>query len=325
LSTVPVSFIVAAESDEEEVYTTFVGEKQITSDAAIVIDFLTGTVIYEFNADEQRVPASMAKMVAVYVVFDAIKNDAVSFDTLIEISASTARFSRNRRFSNVPMLFRSQYSIRDLLYVVIARSASAATIALGEGIFGSERALVAQMNKKVLELGIDASFSDSWGGSRDNRMSARSMAELTRSFINSHPEILYYTSQTSVTFDETEYRNTNPLLISYEGVDGFKTGFTNPAGWCFTGTAMQNGRRLITVTMGSEFGYRFPDTIALLDYGFANYNTAIASLIRRELVSSNMLNIPQSINSPFVPIMMYDVEIARMFDLLDLAIILNEG
>jgi D-alanyl-D-alanine carboxypeptidase (penicillin-binding protein 5/6) len=322
LSAVPTSLSVATESDEEDIYITFVGDSPITSEAAIVIDFLTGAVIYEFNADEQRVPASMAKMVAVYVVFDAIRDGTVSFDTLIETTASTARFSRNRNFSNVPMSFRSQYSIRDLLYVVIARSASAATIALGEGIFGSERAFVAQMNNKVEELGIEASFSDSWGGSRDNRMSARAMAELTRSFINSHPEILYFTSRTSVLFDEISYRNTNLLLVSHEGVDGFKTGFTNPAGWCFTGTAVQNGRRIITVTMGSEFGNRFPDTTVLLNYGFDNYSTVIANLIRNALQPSNT---SQPITGSLIPIMTYNVEIAKLFDILELAIILNEG
>jgi D-alanyl-D-alanine carboxypeptidase (penicillin-binding protein 5/6) len=322
LSAIPASLSIATESDEEDVYTTLVGDYPITSDAAVVIDFLTGTVIYEFNADELRVPASMAKMAAVYVVFDAIRDGVVSFDTLIETTASTARFSRNRGFSNVPMPFRSHHSIRDLLYVVIARSASAATIALGEGIFGSERALVARMNNKVEELGIEALFFDSWGGSRNNRMSARGMAELTRSLINSYPEVLHFTSQTSVLFDDVVYRNTNPLLVGYEGVDGFKTGFTNPAGWCFTGTAVQNGRRIITVTMGSEFGYRFPDTVILLDYGFYNYSAVIANLIRSELVSSN---VPQSINSPFVPVMMFDIETSRIFDILDLMIIMNEG
>ena len=322
LSSVPVSLSIATESDEEDVYTTLAGDNPITSDAAIVIDFLTGAVIYEFNADEQRVPASMAKMVAVYVVFDAIRDGDVSFDTLIETTASTARFSRNRNFSNVPMPVGSQYSIRDLLYVVIARSASAATIALGEGLFGSERAFVTQMNNKVKELGIEASFFDSWGGSRDNRMSARGMAELTRSFITNYPEILYFTSQTNVVFDEVEYRNTNPLLTSYEGVDGFKTGFTNPAGWCFTGTAQQNDRRIITVTMGSAFGNRFPDTIILLNYGFNNYNTAITNIIRTSLHPPNT---PIPINSTLVPITMYNTDIARLFDILDLAIMLNEG
>ena len=92
LSAIPTSLSIATESDEEDVYTTFAGENPITSKAAIVIDFLTGTVIYEFNADEQRVPASMVKMVAVYVVFDAIRDGIVSFDTLIETSGRVARF-----------------------------------------------------------------------------------------------------------------------------------------------------------------------------------------------------------------------------------------
>jgi len=298
----------------------YVDESPITSQAAIVMDFATGLVIYEFNADELRVPASMTKMIAVYVVLDAVKDGVVSLDTVIYISGEASDFSFNRAFSNVPMPLESSYTVRQLLDVVIVRSASAATIALGEGIFGSEEALVTQMNIKSQQLGIDASFHDSWGGSPDNRISARGMAEITRALINDYPEVLNFSSQKSVLFDEIEYRSTNLLLDDYEGIDGLKTGFTNPAGWCFTGTAMMEERRIISVTMGSVQGYRFPDSIILLEYGFANYNITIASHFRGSLHS---LDIFQNIRSPLVPISMYNIEEAHALGLRDLAIILN--
>ena len=293
----------------------------ITSQAAIVIDFATGLVIFEHNKDELRVPASMTKMIAVYVVFDAVRDGLIDFDTEIEITESSSLFSYVRAFSNVPMPRDSIYTLRELLDVVIVRSASAATISLGEGIFGSEQALVAKMNEKVNQLGITAEFHDSWGGSPNNRISASGMAELTRAFIKEYPEILEITSQKSVFFDEIEYRSTNPLLVDYDGVDGFKTGYTRPAGWCFTSTAMQEGRRIITVTMGSEQGFRFADSVILLDYGYSYYNITLAGHFRDSI---HFLDVFKTNAAPLVPISMFNIYEAKYMDIRDLAIILNE-
>ena len=299
----------------------FVDGNPITSQAAIVIDFLSGLVIFEHNADELRVPASMVKMVAVHVVLDSIRDRSTFFDAYIQTSDEVSVFSYDREFSNVPMPPDSFYTVRELLGVVIARSASAATVALGEGIFGSEEALIERMNEKAQQLGVEALFFDSWGGSPDNRLSARGMAELTRALIREHPVVLDFTSQEIVLFDETEYRNTNPLLSGYDGADGFKTGFTNPAGWCFAGTAMVDGRRLISVTMGSVQGFRFPDSIILLNYGFANIDRTVANHFR---TSSKHLEIHHTLRSPLVPIKMYNIEELRYFDLLYIAMLLNK-
>ncbi|MCL2819888.1 MAG: D-alanyl-D-alanine carboxypeptidase [Oscillospiraceae bacterium] len=307
-------------SDEYEVLLDGI---PITSQAAVIIDFATGLVVYEFNASEQRVPASMTKMAAAYVVFDAIRDGFAGFDTMLEITEEASRFSYVRAYSNVPMPMGSSYTVRELLDVVIVRSASAATISLGEGLFGSEEALVDKMNEKAEQLGIAALFHDSWGGSPDNRISASGMAELTRSFIKEHPEILEITSQKSVLFDEREYASTNPLLSTYDGVDGFKTGYTRPAGWCFTSTAEINGRRLITVTMGSVQGSRFPDTVVLLDYGFSYYNITIAGHFRNSIINS--LDIFHTSGTPLVPISLYkNIYEAQYIDIRDLAVILNE-
>jgi len=301
---------------------TRVGDAEITSEAAIVIEFDTGLVIFELNADELRVPASMTKMAAVYVVFDAIRDGLVSMDTVAEITNRTSRLSYSRAFTNVPMPRESSYTIEELLDAVIVRSASAATIALGEAIFGSESVLVAKMNEKAEQLGVIASFSDSWGGSRHNRISARGMAEMTRQLIMEYPEVLKITSKSRVYFDEIPYNSTNPMIGDYEGIDGFKTGFTNPAGWCFSGTAQRGERRIISVTMGSTIGHRFPDSAVLLDYGFANYNRAIANHFKEAIIQSN----PKTIaDSPLVPIVIYNIETARYLGLRDIAIALNES
>jgi len=314
------------EDSEEEVQdtaaTVSVGEEFVSSEAAIVMDFDTGLIIYEYNADILRVPASMAKMAAVYVIFDAIRDGLVSYETRVEISESLSLFSYNRGFSNVPMPEESSYTVRELLDVVIVRSASAATVALAEAIFGSEEVLVAKMNEKAVQLDIEATFFDSWGRSPHNRISAHGMAELTRALIKEYPEVLDITSKREVYFDERSYRSTNLLLGEYDGINGFKTGFTNPAGWCFTGTAQQDGRRIISVTMGSVYGYRFPDSTILLNYGFENYSTVIASHFRNEIHKENF---PQFNNTTLVPISMYNIYATRYLEMRNLAIALNEG
>lgn len=296
--------------------------RPITSEAAIVRDFETGLVIFEYNAHELRVPASMAKMVAVYVVLDAIKDGIISFDTVVPTSARNTAFSMAREYSNIVMPRGSAFTIRELMEASVVHSAGAATVQMGEAVFGSERATVAQMNQKMQELGIEATFFDSWGRSPDNMITAYGMAEVTRSLINSHPEILEITAMESIEFGGDSFDSTNFLLGSYEGMDGFKTGFTNPAGWCFTGTAVQDGRRLISVTMGSLRGQRFNDTRILLNYGFLNIEAAIAEQVMTEIIESN----PHAgIRSPLMPIQYFNVDIAQHFTIKEIARLLNEN
>jgi len=310
-----------ADIPEEEDIEAYVNDDPITSKAAIVIDFTTGLVIFEHNVDELRVPASMTKMLAVFVILDAIKAGYISIEAYIQPSRATSAFSFNRYYSNVPMPSHLFFSIRELLAAVIVRSACAATVALGEGVFGSEEELVRRMNEKIKQLGIDGIFYDSWGGSSNNMISARGMAELTRALIEEHPETLEFTSMQTILFNEIEYNNTNLLLDNYLGADGFKTGFTTPAGWCFTGTALVDGRRMISVTMGSLQGFRFYDSAILLDYGFANFDDTVANHFRNSLKALDSVH---AARSPLIPISMYKIEETRFFSFRYLALLLND-
>jgi D-alanyl-D-alanine carboxypeptidase (penicillin-binding protein 5/6) len=239
----------------------------------------------------------------------------------VEISDSNSRFSYNRGYSNVPMPRDSFYTVRELIDVIIVRSACAATVALGEAVFGSEEAMVWLMNEKAEQLGVQAEFHDSWGGSPDNRISALGMAEMTRVLIMEYPEVIGITSKRSVGFDDVPYANTNPLLGSNDGIDGFKTGFTNPAGFCFTGTALRDGRRIIAVTLGSTRSERFDDARILIDYGFNNANQVIADYFRNAVRPSNTDVV---VNSVLVPISAYKAGGTHSFKLRDLAMLLNE-
>ena len=279
---------------------------QITSPGAVVIDFETGTPLFEQNARDQRVPASMIKMIAVYVVLDAIRDGYATMDTEILISPHVRALSTHPGWSNVALVEGERYTVRELLEIVIVRSANGATVALGEGIFGSDEALVAQMNAKASELNIRAHFADSFGISAQNRISPLALAWFMQSLIVDHPEVLEFSSMRTVTFrDGDPLNNTNHLLTRFDGADGLKTGFTSAAGFCLVGTAVRDGRRLITVTMGNTVETRFPDTEAMLEWGFANAdritrNTPAVRPIER-LVSQTPTQIEPPLQLPEEP------------------------
>jgi hypothetical protein len=202
---------------------------------------------------------------------------------------------------------------------MIIRSAAAATVALGEGIFGSERAFVEQMNAKARELNIRASFHDSWGLSPENRISPLAMAWMARAFIMDYPEVLEITSMRNVRFGGETLMNSNHLLTRFSGADGFKTGFTNPAGYCLIGTAQRGGRRLITVTMGNSLPTRYPDTETLLNFGFANAARILAGQLSGVVYPSTANLI---VNDVPRPLSAYNIDGSHYFKLRDIAYLL---
>jgi len=296
------------------------GSVEISSQGAVILDFETNIVLFGHNEAVQRVPASMIKMIAVYAVYDAIRDGKANFDTRIHISAGVSEFSRDRTWSNVPLVEGETYSVIELLEVVMVRSANAAIVALAEGIFGSERALVERMNAKALEMNIRATIRDCWGGSPDNRISPLALAWLIRALLQDYPEILAITSMKEVKFDGATLPTSNHLLARYPGADGLKTGFTNPAGYCLIGTAERNGRRLITVTMGNSLETRYPDTEALLDYGFANANRIIADFTTGSVLPSTANLI---VNGEEKPLTAYNIRGSHYYKLRDIACLLD--
>lgn len=300
-----------------------VGETEISSQAAIVLDCETGVVLYTYNPDALRVPASLTKLLAVYVIYDAARAGEIKLDSATKISRSASEFSRNLEYSNVPLTEGASIELNKLLEVVLIRSACAATVALGEALCGSEAAFVARMNQKAALLGIEGRFYDCYGGSPDNRISARGLAVLSRTLINDFPEILKISSKKNVTFNGVTYNSSNLLLGQYTGLDGLKTGYTVPAGYCFVGTALRAGRRIIAVTMGSTLESRYPDTRALLDYGFAvadriiaEYNSAIGGTAVPS--TANLV-----VNGVTAPLIAYVIDDLHYFKLRDIAFLLS--
>ena len=297
------------------------GDHELSSQGAIVIDFETGVVLFSHAENTRRVPASTIKILTVLVIYDAIRAGLATLDTLVEISAAASEFSYDRTWSNVPLEEGAFFTIHDLLEVVLVRSACAAAVALGEAVFGSERALIRRMTDKAVSLGLQVSIHDSWGGSPDNRISARGLAVITRALITDHPEVLSITAKRNITFNGVTYGTSNLLLGQYPGLDGFKTGFTNPAGYCFIGTALRNGRRIITVTMGSSLQSRYPDTRAMLDYGFAVADKKIDEFFNIKRAHPSGANLV--INGTEKPLTAYLIDDYHYFKLRDVAFLLN--
>lgn len=250
-----------------------IGDSSITSKGACVMDFETGEIYYEYNGNVARVPASMTKIMNVYLIYEALANGEISLDTVVPISKNVYNKSRNSVYQSVlPLYYNQTYTVDEMIDVIVVYSASGAAVAMAELIGGgSEAEFVKRMNAKATEMGIDAYYKDSCGIAT-NEITPIGMAKLARNIIKDYPDILERSSQRRVSFHGGTYRTTNHLFDTYyyEGADGLKTGTTSAAGYCFCGTAVRNGRRMISVTMSSSStGQRFVDTARLLDYGFA--------------------------------------------------------
>ncbi len=281
-------------------------------DAAILIDADSGKILYEQNADTSLGIASMTKMMTEYLLLDAINAGTVKWDQEYHVTDYTYKISQNRALSNVPLRRDGTYTIRELYEAMAIYSANAATVAIAETIAGTETEFIKLMNKKAEELGLkDYKFVNSTGlnnadlfgmhpagtGPKDeNVMPAKSVAKLAYHLLKDHPEVLETSKIAEKTFrkgteDRIEMRNWNDMLPGlanhYEGVDGLKTGTTDFAGHCFTGTATRNGTRLISVVMKAvdEKGEgtrkaRFDETAKLFNYGFSQFS-------KQEIIPAN--------------------------------------
>lgn len=243
----------------------------VNAASAVVLDADTGAVYFAKNADTQRTQASMTKLMTAYMIFEKIGAGQLNYDSVITISAHGQAIANTSGYSNVPLSKGERYTVDTMLKLILLPSACGACASMGDAISGSESTFVAEMNRTAQALGLNAHFQNTYGagvGMPNHYISARSMAELGRIFIQKYPDILKYTSLNSFSFKGKTYRNTNHFLNTdyYAGVDGLKTGTSTEAGSCITVSAEKNGRRIIVVVMKSTS--RYSDARKLLDYGF---------------------------------------------------------
>jgi len=242
----------------------------VTAQAAIVIDFDTGEVLYARNANSRRVPASMTKTMTAFIAYEEIAAGNLTLSTRVRISANAARMSENNPGSRL-LRAGAYYTVEDLIFLAMLPSSNRACIALAEHISGTEAAFVRRMNETAADLGIYTAFTNSHGA-HDHYTTAYAMGRLVYEFIHRYPDILRITNTASRTIGGQNQTNTNRFIHNRQvaGLDGFKTGTLPRAGFCLQATATRGGRRIITVVMNSPNNdRRFADTRILLDFGFA--------------------------------------------------------
>lgn len=247
----------------------------ISADGAVTMNYDTGEIYYAKNADSEMVPASLTKIMTLYIVFEKMACGELSEDSLIGVSKSAAEFSRMAGVSNIVLKEGETLTLSTLIDSIAVASACASCTVLAEHISGSEAAFVTLMNQKAAELGIDAFFADASGLSDYNRITPRGVATLVCEFITRYPQILEYTNKTAININGRSYSSRNKLLLSgsdnyfYSGANGFKTGTTTLAGACIAATAQKDGIRIISVSMKSDNDKaRYTDAVTLLDSAF---------------------------------------------------------
>lgn len=237
-----------------------------------LMDFFSGRVLAEKDPDKRVSPASLTKIMTVYVAFNELKAGHLTLDEKVTVSKNAWETGGSKMFIEV----NKQVSVEDLLQGIIIQSGNDASVALAEHIAGSEQTFAAMMNEHASQLGmLNSNFENSTGLPMPNHYSsARDLALLARAVITEFPEYYRWDSQKEFTYNNITQRNRNLLLWRDESVDGLKTGYTEDAGYCMVASAIRDDMRLISVVMGtSSPNARANESQSLLNYGFRFYET----------------------------------------------------
>lgn len=243
---------------------------------AILMEATTGTILYEKDADKEKPPASVTKVMTLLLIFEALSKKQITLNDTVTVSEHAASMGGSQVFLEPG----ETQSVDTMIKCIAVSSANDACVAMAEHISGSEDAFVAKMNEKAQVLGMKHThFVNCCGLDADGHYtSARDIALMSRELITNHPDIFHYTTIwmeniTHVTKrGESEFglSNTNKLLRHYQGATGLKTGSTSKAGFCLSATAERNHISLIAVVMACQSAKeRVKDCVSLLDYGFS--------------------------------------------------------
>jgi D-alanyl-D-alanine carboxypeptidase (penicillin-binding protein 5/6) len=239
---------------------------------AYMTDLSSGAVLFEKNADKQIPPASMAKMMTVYVAFDLIQKGKLKLDDKFRVNEDTWK-KWNNQGSTMFLGVGDQVSVRELLHGIVTLSGNDACVVLAEGIAGTEPAFVGLMNKRAKELGMSKSRfgnSNGWPDEGVTMVTARDLAKLGSATVNNFPKLYdAFYGQDAFEWNGITQSNRNPLMGKVSGADGLKTGHTEEAGYGFTGSAEQKGRRLVSVLAGLDsYGGRIEESVKFMNWGF---------------------------------------------------------
>ena len=263
----PCTNVVSAESDVD-----------ISSKSGILMDYASGEILFEKNAENHLPIASMVKMMTILIALEEYDEGNVTLDTMISTTENASGMGGSQVFID-PYV---EYSFEDLLKSVIMASANDASVALAEYFNGNEKSFVNRMNKRAKELGMtNTNYVNSTGLPAPEQYSCAKdsailMREILKHDLYHNYSSIWMDTLTHPSGRETELVNTNKLIRYFEGCDGGKTGSTNEAGCCLTASAKRNDMRLISVIIGAENSKtRFNESSLLLSYGFANFENKL--------------------------------------------------
>ena len=244
----------------------------VAASSYILMDFNSGRILAEKDPDKHLAPASLTKIMTVYVVFRELKAGHMTLDEKVTISQNAWETGGSKMFVEV----NKQVSVEDLLQGVVIQSGNDASVALAEHVAGSEQTFATMMNEQAARLGMNNShFENSMGLPTPNHYStARDLATLAQALIKEFPDYYRWDSQKEFTYNKITQQNRNQLLWRDPSVDGVKTGFTDEAGYCMVASAKREDMRLISVVMGTaSSNARANESQSLLNYGFRFFET----------------------------------------------------
>ena len=236
--------------------------------ASLVMDAKTGTVLEQLNADARTYPASLTKMMTLYLTFESLEQGRLQQGQRLGVSAHAVA----QRPSKLDLSRRETITVEQAILALTVKSANDAAVVLAEAIAGSEPAFAQMMTQKARELGMRATvFRNASGLPNPGQVTtARDMATLARALIRDYPQYYHYFNAREFTFQGYTIPTHNHVLTDYVGAVGLKTGYSHASGFILVTSAMRDGRRLIGVVMGGQTsGQRDHVMIRLLDNGFA--------------------------------------------------------
>ena len=243
---------------------------------AILMDYDTGEYLFEKNIAESVPPASMSKLMTVYILMSKIKDGSIKLDDTFSVSENAWRKGGAATGGSTMFLsIGDNVSVENLIKGIVIQSGNDACIVVAENVAGSEEDFVILMNKTAKNLGLKNSHFENATGlpHPDHRMSMEDLAILARHIIKEFPELYHYFSQKEFVYNNIKQGNRNPLLYTMKGADGLKTGHTEEAGFCLAASATKGERRLIEVMSGmSSNRERSEEAERLMSWGFREFN-----------------------------------------------------
>jgi D-alanyl-D-alanine carboxypeptidase (penicillin-binding protein 5/6) len=238
----------------------------------IIVDYATGAELYAKNADEIMEPASMTKMMTIYMLFEQIQNGSLKLTDTFLVSENAWRKQGSKMF--VPV--GGRVSVEDLIRGIIVQSGNDASIVVAEGLAGSEDAFAQKMTEKARQLGMTNTVFKNASGWPDpgHHSTARDLAILAAATIRNFPKLYHYYSEETFVYNNIKQGNRNPLIYKSTGTDGLKTGHAEAAGYGLTASAVRNNERLIVVAHGmTSMRERAAEANRLLDWAYREFGS----------------------------------------------------